>query len=179
MITSKNNIVFIGGIHGVGKSTICNSICNALKISYLSASDVLKWSKLNSDVKNKKVEDISLTQNLLINGLNEHVQKDCKYILDGHYCLLNKDGHVERIPIETFQKINPNALSVIIAGVTEIKNHLESRDNRAYDFDLLNEMQETEIQYAKDISSLLRRPLFIAQKDEITELINFIKSTTL
>ncbi|MBK7669563.1 MAG: AAA family ATPase [Sphingobacteriaceae bacterium] len=86
------NISFVGGIHGVGKSTICKSICGKFNINYLSASEVLKWSKLNTDIKNKKVDDISFTQDLLINGLNEQVNKSEHYILAGHYCLFNKMG---------------------------------------------------------------------------------------
>jgi len=33
-----DNITFIGGIHGVGKSTICRQICDEIKLEYLSAS---------------------------------------------------------------------------------------------------------------------------------------------
>ena len=50
-MTSK--IAFIGGIHGVGKSTVCKHICRDLKIEYLSASELLKWKDLNEDAQNK------------------------------------------------------------------------------------------------------------------------------
>ena len=36
------NIIFIGGIHGVGKGTLCEKVCNDLNIRHLSASEVLK-----------------------------------------------------------------------------------------------------------------------------------------
>jgi adenylate kinase len=54
------NIAFIGGIHGVGKSTICQQICDKLNLVYLSASELIKWSDINEDVKNKKVEIFSI-----------------------------------------------------------------------------------------------------------------------
>lgn len=163
------NISFVGGIHGVGKSTICKSICEKFNINYLSASEVLKWSKLNTDTKNKKVDDISLTQNLLINGLNEQVIKGEHYILDGHYCLFNKEGNVERIPFDTFKKINPTSLHVITGDINEIKKHLEERDQRPYIYRLLEEMQDAEIEYANEISQKVQRPLIISTSD------NFIK----
>ncbi len=62
------NIAFIGGIHGVGKSTICQQVCEEMNIQYLSASNVLKWKKINQNVQSKTVEGLSITQNLLIEG---------------------------------------------------------------------------------------------------------------
>lgn len=164
------NISFIGGIHGVGKSTICKSICEKFNVNYLSASEVLKWSKLNTDVKNKKVEDISLTQDLLITGLTEQVHQGEHYILDGHYCLFNKDGNVERIPFDTFQKINPASLHVITGNIDEIKKHLEERDQRPYNYRLLDEMQDAEIEYANEISQKMLKPLLISTSDDFTKL---------
>lgn len=164
------NISFVGGIHGVGKSTICKSICEKLNINYLSASEVLKWSKLNTDIKNKKVDNISFTQDLLINGLNEQVNKSEHYILDGHYCLFNKERNVERIPFETFQKINPASLHVITGNIVEIKKHLEERDQRPYNYKLLEEMQDAELEYANEISQRMLKPLVISTSDNFTKL---------
>jgi adenylate kinase len=62
------NIFFIGGIHGVGKSTICQQVCREMNIEYLSASELLKWGEINDDVKNKNVEDITYTKSVN-NGL--------------------------------------------------------------------------------------------------------------
>ena len=164
------NISFVGGIHGVGKSTICKSICEKFNINYLSASEVLKWSKLNTDINNKKVDDISFTQYLLINGLNDKVNKNAHYILDGHYCLFNKEGNVERIPFDTFQKINPASLHVITGNIDEIKKHLEERDQRPYSYKLLEEMQDAEIEYANEISQRVKKPLVISTSDDFTKL---------
>jgi len=61
-------IAFIGGIHGVGKSTICRQICDEIKLEYLSASELLKWKEINEDVKNKKVISRPDTQDRLITG---------------------------------------------------------------------------------------------------------------
>ena len=64
-----NNIFCVGGIHGVGKSTICRQLALDLSIHYLSASEVLKWKDLNTDKKNKNVNNISDTQDRLITSL--------------------------------------------------------------------------------------------------------------
>jgi adenylate kinase len=169
------NISFIGGIHGVGKSTICNDICDKLGIEYLSASAVLKWADLNMDAKNKKVEDISLTQDRLIAGLINTVKKENHYLLDGHYCLLNKDGSITRVPFVTFEAINPKTLHLIIGDADKIKLRIEERDQRSYDILTLKNMQEQEMAYAKELSAKLNVKLSIGKEGDYSEILSVLK----
>lgn len=165
-----SNISFIGGIHGVGKSTICNVLCSTLNIRYLSASEVLKWIEINADVKNKKVQNIPLTQDRLINGLIKRVEKDLHYLLDGHYCLMDKNNKIIKVPFETFEAINPVSLHLIVGDIPEIKSRLESRDQKIYDEQLLEEMQACEVNYANEISNKLGINLTIGKENDYQEI---------
>lgn len=160
-----NRIAFVGGVHGVGKSTICRQICSELNLEYLSASKLIKWREINDDIKNKTVKDIPDTQNRLILGLTNIVQKGKTYLLDGHYCLLNSKNEVVNVPIETFQKINPFSLNLILGDIAEIKNRLEARDNRPYDYSLLEHLQNKELEYAKYLSKTLGIALNIGTQE--------------
>ena len=113
----------------------------------MSASEALKWKDINEDSRNKKVRDIPFTQNRLIEGLINSVRKENFYLLDGHYCLLNGTTEIVRVPKYTFEQINPKALYLILGNVAEIKYRLEKRDNRPYDYQLLEDMQNCEISY--------------------------------
>jgi adenylate kinase len=157
-------IIFAGGIHGVGKSTLCREITAALSIGYLSASEVLKWNELNTDVKNKKVLNIPDTQSRLINGLKSIIEADKNYLLDGHYCLFNKDGEVTPVPMETFTEISPLILILITNSVSIIKIALEQRDQKIYNIGMLRLMQERETSYARAVAAQLNVPLFIFDK---------------
>lgn len=170
-----SNISFIGGIHGVGKSTICNVLCSTLDIRYLSASEVLKWVEINQDAKNKKVDDIPLTQDRLINGLIKRVEKAHHYLLDGHYCLIDKNSKIIKVPIETFEAINPASLHLILGDIPEIKSRLESRDQKIYDGQLLKEMQECEIDYANEISSKLGIQLTIGKENSYDDIMTSLR----
>jgi adenylate kinase len=170
-----DNITFIGGIHGVGKSTICRQICEEIKLDYLSASDLLNWKDINEDVQNKKVKNIPETQDRLILGLTKHIQKHKSYILDGHYCLLNSENKIVNIPLDTFKLINPNSLNIILGDIGEIKSRLEKRDNRPYDQDLLNRMQESELNYARQLSKTLGVTLNIGTQDDFSELLTSLQ----
>lgn len=172
-----DNIAFIGGIHGVGKSTICRYICDEVKLEYLSASELIKWKDINEDVQNKKVNNISATQDRLIIGLTNSIQKYKYYILDGHYCLLNSTNEIVNIPLETFKLINPISLNIVLGDIVEIKNRLEKRDNRPYDQELLNRMQESELNYARYLSKTLGVILNIGTQNDFSELLTSLRTS--
>ena len=157
-------IIFAGGIHGVGKSTLCHELVSALSIGYLSASEVLRWNDLNTDIKNKKVLNIHDTQERLLYGLKAIVEIGKRYILDGHFCLFNKDGEVIPVPMSTFKQINPICLILVTGVVSDIQAALENRDDRPYDEAALLTLQEKEIAYAREIATTLAIPLFHFQK---------------
>ena len=41
------NIIFIGGIHGVGKGTICKEVVLNTDLIHLTASQILKWEVIS------------------------------------------------------------------------------------------------------------------------------------
>lgn len=167
------NILFIGGIHGVGKGTLCIKICEELKIQHMIASEVLKWEEI-SEKENKLVNDFTLTQNRLITNLQKIIKDNEKYVLDGHYSLLNFNQEPEKIDFETFNLLNPFAFVVVIDDVQEIKKRLERRDKREYDFDLLLKFQELELEYSKELSKRLKKPHLTLKKDELKKLKTFL-----
>ncbi|CAH8281335.1 adenylate kinase [Mariniflexile fucanivorans] len=168
-------IIFIGGIHGVGKSTICKHICSELKMEYLSASELLKWSEISEDSANKKVKDIIYTQERLISGLEKKTQTGKQYLLDGHYCLFNKQNEIIKIPLETFKKINPISLIVIFGDILEIKKRLEKRDGEKYTGQHLERLQKEELLYAKYLSKTLGITLNVSHQNNYLDLINSLK----
>lgn len=165
------NISFIGGINGVGKSSICKELCKTFPMEHLTASEVLRWKDLNSDSQNKNVTDIAETQDRLIVGLSKQIHPDRIYLLDGHFCLFNKDGGVENLPMETFIKINPISLNIILGDVERIKLQLEQRDKRPYSYELLSSMQDQELAYANEVSKTLGVTLNIGNQDNYHDLI--------
>lgn len=149
---SFDNIFFIGGIHGVGKGTICKEIVSKSELIHIMASQVLKWNEISLS-NNKEVLDITSTQERLIFGLNKIIKKNKKYLLDGHFCLLNSCGVPCRIDEDTFDQINPKAISIVIDDVEKIAERLELRDGKIYSIQILNDLQEMEIEYAKYLSN--------------------------
>lgn len=169
------NIAFLGGVHGVGKTTICNDVCAKLNFQHLSASTVIKWEQINSDPKNKLVKNIPATQDRLVSGLIQAVTKDHLYLLDGHFCLLDKNNDIVPVPLQTFKLISPFFLGLIIGDVQQIKEHLEARDQRPYDYDILKRLQETELSHAQYISDELGVKLCLGTRSDFSAILNTLK----
>ena len=167
-----NNLIFIGGIHGAGKGTICNKICKKTNMVHLTASEILKWREI-SKIENKDVENIQSTQDILITGLRNLIKEGEIYLLDGHFCLFNSKGKVEKIPEETFKKIDPKLIVVVIADIHEIQRRLKRRDKKTYNLDTLKEMQIMEKEHAKRISLILDVPFIAIKDNNYSELIKF------
>jgi hypothetical protein len=74
-----NNLIFVGGIHGVGKTTLCKKLTEELHFNHYSASQLIKMLKSENgdgDNKNKGVKNIDGNQDLLITAINQYLDKN-------------------------------------------------------------------------------------------------------
>ncbi len=173
METKNRNIIFIGGVHGVGKGTICKKISVSKKITHLSASKVLKWNEISTK-ENKLVKSLDTTQSRLIKGLDALIKNINTYLLDGHYCLLNSNSKPEKVSEKTFEIINPKVMAIVIEETEIIYERLKQRDGTKYSLSLLNEMQEMEIDYAKYLSSKFNKPYVEIHKNNYGNLNKYL-----
>ena len=58
----KRRIVFIAGVHGVGKTTLCNELAARFNIEHFSASNLIAREKEEEHLRNKRVENIAGNQ---------------------------------------------------------------------------------------------------------------------
>jgi len=156
-------IVFIAGIHGVGKTTFCKKIQKDVAIKHYSCSTLIKE---NSDYieTSKAIDKAERNQLVLIEALNQI--SDEKLLLDGHFCLIDKSNSVLRLDDSVFESLNLSAIVVLTCDVETIYNRLQERDGATFNIELLQELQDGELEMAVKISSKLKIPL-IHYKNEI------------
>lgn len=169
-------IVFVGGIHGVGKSTLCDSICLHSDATHYSASELIsKFGKVNHST-NKLVANINKNQDVLISAVNEYLNEGV-YLLDGHFCLLNQDGNITEVPIATFESLAPVSIIVLFDEPNRIYARLKERDKERYDIESLSSFQNKELAYSEYAAHKLGLPYLKANPFTETEkLIKFTKS---
>lgn len=93
----KDGIIFVAGIYGVGKSTLCERLGLSIGIPCYSAGDLI--SALNGETygRNKTVVNKEKNQDILVAAVNDRLQKDTAFILAGHFCIFDKSFNVARL----------------------------------------------------------------------------------
>lgn len=167
-----NKLGFVGGVHGVGKSSMCKAICRDINLQYLSASELIGWHELTEHPQNKLVKDIPDTQARLISALNHHRNTDVKYLLDGHFCLFNTHFEITRVSLETFEKIAPSILCVITCNADDIVKSQMERAGQVYRPEVIADMQSCEVDHAREVASHLRIPFIEAERSDLTFIIS-------
>ena len=85
----KDGIIFVAGIYGVGKSTLCERLGLSIGVPCYSAGDLI--SALNGETygRNKTVVNKEKNQDILVAAVNDRLQKDTAFILAGHFCIFD------------------------------------------------------------------------------------------
>ena len=155
-------MIFISGIHGVGKSYFCNIVKDRLGIGTFSASQLIAERKQVAFSRDKLIPDIDINQQYLLAAVEELNIKSSTYLLDGHFCLLDAIGQVSRIPIETFTALHPEAIVLLTEKPEIIAMRRKQRDNIDHDVKGIHHFQNEEIAYATEVAELLDIPLKIS-----------------
>ncbi len=169
--------IFIGGIHGVGKTTLCEELTMKMNIKHYSASSLIKMLNQEYDGNNqdKKVQNISDNQNLLMLAINQYIDQTAFYFLDGHFCLLDSKSTISMIPKEIFESIKPIGIIVLHDSIRNISKRITNRDRVEYDNNLLFSFQESEIEYSGYIANALQIPhMSFNMSNDIQIIIDFV-----
>ena len=171
-------MIFISGVHGVGKSYFCDKVKADLGIETHSASKLISVRK-NADFSNDKlIPDIDDNQLYLLAAVHELNASGTQYLLDGHFCLLNADGIVTRIPPETFKVLQPEAIVLLTERPEIIAERREQRDGIIHDVGAIRHFQDEESLYAKEIAEALGIPIKItAGANDINSTLCFVQAT--
>lgn len=170
-------MIFLSGIHGVGKTFFCNLVKKELGIKSYSASQLIAEKRSNGFTADKFVSDIDDNQLLLIRAVDKLRQNEDEFILDGHFCLLNANGEITRIPYNTFEMLNPDTIILLTEKPDIISERRFQRDGIMQDICEIREFQEAEKQYAQEVSQNFRVPLQISSgANNLRHIVDFIKT---
>jgi len=156
--------IFISGVHGVGKGTICGKLSSHIGYPHYSASDLIRSIKNTETDNNKIVINADKNQDYLITALeNLSLETDC-IIVDGHFCLQG-EGTVFEIPLETFEGMKLRAIVLLTDNPTEIYRRMHARDNCSLSVDVITNLQKREKERSQYVATALEVPIFEAGID--------------
>lgn len=174
-----DGVIFIAGIYGVGKSTLCEKLSKKLKIPFYSSGDLI--SRVNGELygANKVVKDKNKNQSILSNAVNQILLMHPSILLAGHFCIYNKNTEVDVLPEEIFSQLNIQKIILLETSEEIIINHLSKRDDKSYSIEQIAAIKEVEHAQAIKMAAKLKKPLIIHQMrfndSDVDEIITKIK----
>lgn len=159
-------MIFLSGIHGVGKTTLIKRLEQDLKITCYSSSLLIENELKNKMPIDKKVSDIKYNQLILEKAIDKLYKTGNIFILEGHLCLLDNDGKVVRIPKKTFYNLHLDMIIVIIDDIEKISKRNLGKSELLSNIEFICEFQKQEIDYAKFLGEFLQIQIMIIQNSE-------------
>jgi len=145
--------ILLSGAHGVGKGFFLNKIRDDIKqYEVYSASKLIERYQLSTDSGYKKVSNVNNNQDVLITALKEAKFQSAKdVILDGHLCLFNANGEVERIPENFFINAQINRIVLLQDDSNIICDRINQRDAKKISVTSIEKIQEEERKYVEEL----------------------------
>lgn len=149
--------ILFSGTHGVGKGFFLERVKDYVKqYNICTASTIIAKHKSATDMGYKKVSSVKNNQDILITAINEEKNNDNRdLILDGHLCIHNGDGEVERIPEYFFVETNIMNIILLQDEPEIIRERLKKRDNKEVKVEDIEKMQNEELKYAGELKEKL------------------------
>lgn len=170
-------MIFISGIHGVGKSYFCEIVKERIGLVSYSASELITKRKKQGFPASKLIPDIDENQQYLLDAVEELRSTGDEFIVDGHFCLLNGEGNITRISEDTYTSLKPDAIILLTEGPVVIAQRRFDRDGVKVSVDEIEAFQNEEKQYATDIAHKLAIPLKISLgSSDVDNTIDFIRA---
>ena len=169
-------MIFVGGIHGVGKTYFCNIMNKRLNFESYSASQLIVSRRNEGFSENKLVSNIDDNQDLLVAATEEMRKAEKEFILDGHFCVLNESGEITRIPLDTYKLLKPDVIILLTEKPEIIADRRLQRDNVCQDISEITVFQDEEECYAKEIAEQLNVSLVVSRgMNDIDKIVDCIK----
>ena len=168
-----NQLVFVGGIHGVGKTSISRSLAEMLPAVHVTAGTLIRETASSDHVVtvgvgNKAVPDVDGNQELLLRGLasfRARIGPNQPLILDGHFCLLDPSGNVAEISLDVFAAMEPTAVLLVTAEPEAVRARLMRRDAESPPLDVIAQLSNREEARAVEVSTALAIPMWSLRGD--------------
>jgi len=145
--------IFIAGIYGVGKSTLCQQLSKELNIPAYSAGDLISAINGEQYGPNKVVADKANNQAILALQVKKILTANPQILLAGHFCIFDKNNNVDYLLKTIFLDLKIESILILEAAIPIIIENLSARDRKRYTQQQILGLQNAEREKALEISN--------------------------
>ena len=149
-------IVFVAGIHGVGKTFLGAPVAERLGIQHATASQLIREERGSQPwTNNKRVTCVDDNQAALISAVNKLKLSGGTLILDGHFVLRGEGGAFIEISDTVFRDLRIDAILLLQSDAEVILERLQRRGDKSWAVPELKALAMREVERARKIASTL------------------------
>jgi adenylate kinase len=169
------SVIFLAGVHGVGKGFLGTLVANLLEISHLTASQLIREEKgQTSWGVDKRVAELDDNQIALICAVARRRKADRDILLDGHFVLRNSAGKLIQLPKDVFSDLKLSAVILLTEDSEIIAKRLLDRDGLVVSAESILELASEESTHANEVCQRLEIPIFILHKPDVPTLTELV-----
>ncbi|MBC7705458.1 MAG: AAA family ATPase [Rhodoferax sp.] len=163
-------VVFVGGVHGVGKSTCCAQVAQLAACLHVTASEIIRRERSEAIASaGKLVADVDGNQRLLISGFHTfRVQAGTTSILfDGHFAMRDGLGEIRAVSVDVFRSLGIDRVVCLVDEPSAIATRIQQRDGSALAEREIAELQDAELRHARLVAAALAVPFTLLQGGDV------------
>lgn len=153
------SVVFLAGVHGVGKGFLGAPVAKSLGINHFTASQLIREEKGHVTWgADKLVGEIDDNQTALIRAVQRHCVAGHDILLDGHFVLRDSTGELTRLAKEVFADLQLSGVVLLTEDSKIIADRLAKRDGTVASLESITELAEAESSHAHEVCEALKIP---------------------
>lgn len=159
--------VFVAGVHGVGKSYLCQQYVDSSLVVHESASGLIRKERSGASWGvDKRVANVDENQVYLQRAVQRIISEGKNLLLDGHFVLIGEDSAFVSLESQVFHGLNISGVVLVEAEVSIIASRLFDRDSAKSAVDIAAFLK-AEREQAELVCKDLNVPLHILFQPEI------------
>lgn len=123
-------VIFLAGVHGVGKTFLGKPVAEALGFQYATASSLIR-AELNNEqswTENKRTKNVDDNQEALVASVSRIIKVNKSVlILDGHFVLRNEHGDLVSLSSDLFKRLGVTSVILLEAPASIVAERLAAR----------------------------------------------------
>lgn len=156
------SVIFLAGVHGVGKGFLGTPVAKAVGISHFTASQLIREEKgLATWGTDKKTSALDDNQQALIRAVSQRRLIHPSVLLDGHFVLRNAQGNLTALATTVFRELHLTGVILLTEESNIIAGRLAMRDKGETDLYALSELADAESAHARAVCHELGLPLAV------------------
>ena len=158
-------VFFMGGVHGVGKTTIAKSVADQMGFITATCSSIIRDEQSSNALSIPNAGSIDRNQEALVRGVEKMRGKGRPLLLDGHFSLLASGVTPTEIPISFFHELNPDGIILIEEIASEIVRRIWGRDGQLISILTMEERILFERNCALNVAKEMNQELWKSNSD--------------